>query len=126
MMKLSKSIPVLLTAAVALSSAAFAGDVSPTRILKSGHGALFELGTKKVAATFVSSSSGCDLIVMIADLPDADGNVSGLPTRMNVPLGAGTQTKVYLPEGYAMEASCALSAKIVTLRPLTFTAAVAR
>jgi len=129
MMKLSKSIPVLFSVVAAFgvaASAAAAGEVSPTRILKPGAGALFEMGTKKIAATYMPGSTGCDLTVMIADLPDADGNVSGQPTRINVPLVAGTQTKVFMSEGHAMEASCALSSKIVTLRPLTFTAAVSR
>jgi len=129
MLKRSKSIPALVSTAVVLGVAAFgvsANDTAPPRVLKSGQGALFELGTKKVAATFVTGAGVCDLIVMVADLPDADGHVSGQPTRINVPLVAGTQTKVFVPEGHAIEAGCSLSAAIVTLRPVTFTAAVAR
>ncbi len=126
MLKLSKSIPVLLSSAIVLGAASFAahaGEVQSTHVVKPAHAALFELGTKKVAATYVDKDGKCDVVISVADLPDADGNATGWPTRISTPVAGGAQTRVYISEGYAVEASCALSAKLLTVRPIAFTAA---
>lgn len=126
MLKLSKSIPVLLSSAIALGAASLAvqaAEVQTTHVVKSAHAAMFELGTKKVAATYVAKDGMCDVIISVADLADADGNATGAPTRISAPVAGGSQTRVFVSEGYAVEASCALSAKLLTVRPIAFTAA---
>jgi len=122
MITFTKAILAAIAATIAFS--AQAGESQATHVLKPMHGASFEMGTKKVAAYYLAGDKVCDLTVMIGDLPDADGNVSGQSTRINVPLAAGTKSRVYTTEGRALEASCSLTAHIVTLRPLSFTAAV--
>ena len=129
MVTISKPLCVVLASAIVLGTAtvgAFAADPMPTQVFKPARGVSLDAGTKKVAAYYLAGDHVCDLTLMIADLPDADGNVSGLPTRINVPVKAGTKTHVYTAEGHALEASCALTAKVMTLRPLEFTASAVK
>lgn len=123
----SKSILVVSFAALALNAAALtatAAELPTTRVVKPGHAAMLELGTKKVAATYITSGNLCDVVVSVASLPDADGNVSGGLTRITTPVAGGTQARVFVSDGYAIEASCALSGKLLTVRPIAFTAAI--
>ena len=129
MVTISKPLSVVLAAAVALGTAAIgvhASDSFPTQVFKPGRGVSLDAGTKKVVAYYLAGDHVCDLTLMIGDLPDADGHVSGSATRISVPVKAGSQSRVYTSEGHALEASCGLSAKIMTLRPLALTAEVVK
>jgi hypothetical protein len=68
----------------------------------------------------------CDLTLMFVDRPDADGHSTGAATRMNVPVTAGSKSRVYTTDGTALEVSCALSTKVMTLRVLELTAAITK
>ena len=125
----SKSFFATLAGVIALGSASFgtkAGEHLSTQVLKPGQGVSLDMGTKKVAAYYLAGDKVCDVTFMIADLPDADGHVTAAITRMNVPVAAGSQSRIFTSEGHAVEASCALSTKIVSLRPLSFTASIAK
>jgi len=128
MITISKTNPLALAAAaLALGASAFgasAGETASMHVLKPMQGVSLDMGTKKVAAYYLANDKTCDLTVTIADLPDADGNVSGGSTRITMPVAVGSKARVYTAEGRALEASCSLAANIVTLRPLAFTATV--
>ena len=72
----------------------------------------------------MAGANTCDLTLMVADLPNADGQVAATATstRMNVPVNAGTTQRIFTADGHALEVSCALAAKLMTLRPLDQTA----
>lgn len=126
MLKLSKSIAVAVSSAIALGAAtlsAHASDLDGIKVIKAGDAALYSLGSKKVAATYLAKDGLCDVTLWIANLPDADGYVTGMPTRISAPINTGSQTRVYVSEGHALEASCSISAKVLTLRPIALTAA---
>ena len=127
MVTISKPLSVVLASAIALGTAtmgAHAADSFSTQVFKPGRGVSLDSGTKKVAAYYLAGDQVCDLTLMIAGLPDADGNVSGAATRISVPVKAGTISRIYTSEGRALEASCGTSATIMTLRQLAETALV--
>lgn len=129
MVTISKPLCLVLASAIAFGTAtigAKATDGTTMQVFKPARGVSLDVGSKKVAAYYLAGDHVCDLTLMMADLPDSDGNVSGLPTRINVPVKAGTKTHVYTAEGHALEASCGQSAQIMTLRPLAFTASAAK
>ena len=114
-----------LTTAIAVGTVtAGAHAESATHVFKPARGISLDVGSKRAAAYFMAGDYACDLTLMFADRPDADGQVSASQTRMNVPVKAGSHTRVYTTDGQALDVSCALSARVMTLRVLEMTAAV--
>ena len=101
-------------------------DAYAPQVVKPGHGVSLDVGSKKVAGYYIANANGCDLTLMVADLPNADGQVAAqaVSTRINVPVNAGSTARVYTADGRAIEVACALSAKLMTLRLLSQTVAV--
>lgn len=129
MVKISKTIALSLTAAIGLTTAAVsakAADTNIPQIVKAAHGLSMEVGTKKVAGYYLGKTGFCDVTLMVADLPDADGKSSAQLSRMNVPIKAGTSARVYTSEGKALELSCSLATSLMTVRTLEQTALVAK
>ncbi len=125
MVQISKTVTLSLVAAIGLSVAAFtakAADATVPHVVKASHGLSLEVGTKKVAGYYVGRNDVCDVTLMIADLPDADGYVSPQLSRMNVPVKAGTNARVYTSEGKALEFACSLATRLMTVRTLEQTA----
>ena len=130
MVMISKSFALALSTAIVIGTATFGAhaqtSVSPapygTHVFKAARGVMLDVGSKKIAGYYLAGDHVCDLTLMLANRPDADGNVSGATTRMNVPVAAGTKTRVYTADGNALEASCSLKANVMTLRALDQTA----
>lgn len=124
MVTISKPLALVLATAITLGIATFGAhaETSNTLVFKPARGISLDVGSKKIAAYYLANDRVCDLTVMSADLPDADGHVTGPSTRMNVPVKAGTTSHVYTADGRALEVSCAISTKLMTLRPLEQTA----
>jgi hypothetical protein len=121
MVKISKVITLSVAAALGLSVAAYAAkaaDATLPVVVKAARGLSLEVGTKKVAGYYMAKSGVCDVTLMVADLPDADGYVTAQLSRMNVPVKAGTNARVYTSEGKALELSCSLTTSLMTVRTL--------
>jgi hypothetical protein len=126
MVTISKPLALVLASAITIGTASFGAhaESSNTQVFKPARGISLDVGSKKIVAYYLANDRVCDLTVMVADLPDADGNLSGKSSRMNVPVKAGTSSHVYTADGRALEVSCAISTKLMTLRPLEQTAEV--
>ena len=128
MVTISKPFASVLALALALGAASARAETAAAtaapQVMKPAHGVSLAVGTKKVAGYYMAGADTCDLTLMVADLPNADGQVASTATstRMNVPVKAGTTQRVYTSDGKAIEASCAISTKLMTLRPLDQTA----
>jgi hypothetical protein len=124
---------VFNTAALSLISAIGFGSLTSvavadtlTHVFKPARGVSLDVGSKKVAGYYMVSNGGCDLTLMIANRPDADGNVEGQSVRMNVPVKAGSKARVFTTEGKLLEFSCSMTTNIMTARDLEQTAFVAK
>ena len=126
MITISKSLVFALTIAAASSASLVAApaDHGAPQVFKPIHGISFDVGSKRASAYYVASDHACDLTMMFADRPDADGHVTGTTTRMNVPVAAGTRSVIHTTDGAALEASCSIARTVMTLRPIVETAAV--
>ena len=125
MVTISKSLVFALTAAITVGTASYgahAGNAA-AQVFKPARGISFDIGSKRAAAYYMAGDHVCDLTLMFAGRADADGNIPGATTRLNVPVKAGTRSRIYTTDGQAFEASCELSAKVMTLRVLEQTAA---
>ena len=127
-MVISKLLATVLSTAIVIGTATFGAHAQTnttahgTQVFKAARGVMLEVGSKKIAGYYLAGDHVCDLTLMLANRADADGNVSGATTRMNIPVAAGTKTRVYTTDGNALEASCSLKANVMTLRPLDQTA----
>ena len=122
MVMISKPFATVLVLALALGGAGARAQTASPQVFKPAHGISLDVGSKKVAGYYMQGANTCDLTLMVADLPNADGQVSGSSTRMNVPVKAGSTQRIFTADGMALEVSCALSAKLMTLRPPELTA----
>ena len=126
MVTISKSLVVSLTVALSVGAVAARADGTATLVMKPGKGVSLDVGSKRAAGYFMAGTNTCDLTLMFADRPDADGHVSGDTTRLNVPVASGSRTRVYTTDGSALEVSCGLSAAVMSLRVLALTANVTK
>ena len=129
MVTISKSIASVLAAAITLGTAsfgAFASETTNSQVFKAARGVSLDVGSKKVAGYYLSKDGICDVTLMVADLPDADGHVSADISRINLPIKAGSNARVYTSEGKALSLTCSTGTKLMTLRPLEETAAVVK
>lgn len=133
MVTIFKPVGFVLASAITLLTASYgvhaSDQVNPAanpHVFKAGRGVSLDVGSKKVAGTYVSKDGNCDVTLMVADLPDADGHVTEALTRINVPVKSGTNAHVYTSEGKALELYCTLGSKLMTLRALDQTASVAK
>jgi hypothetical protein len=126
MVTISKSLVFALSSALAIGAASLGAtaETANTQVFKPIQGVMLDAGSKKVAGYYVAGDKVCNLTLMIANRPDADGNVTGASSRYSVPVAAGRTSRVYTAEGHALEASCSLTAHVMTLRPIEQTAAV--
>ena len=125
MITISKSLVFALTVAAASSASLVPAPADgATQIFKPAHGVSFDVGSKRASAYYVAGDHACDLTVMLADRPDADGHVTGTTTRMNVPVAAGSRSRIRTTDGAALEVSCSIARTVMTVRPVDETAAV--
>lgn len=124
----TRLIALSLISAVAVGTAVAGAhaEATTTQVFKPARGISLDVGSKRAAGYYMVGDNVCDLTLMFVDRPDADGHSTGAATRMNVPVKAGSKSRVYTTDGAALEVSCALSAKVMTLRVLELTAAVAK
>ena len=119
MVKISTRLKAVLASAIltgTLSYGAHAADAANPQVFKAAHGVLLEVGSKKVAGYYINTGGICDFTLMTADLPDSDGRVSAELTRVNLPIKAGSNARIYTSEGKALDLYCTLGAKFMTLR----------
>ena len=128
MVTISKSLVFALTSAIAIGTATFGAHAegSTTQVFKAGRGISLDVGSQRASAYFTAGDKVCDLTLMFADRADADGHVNSAITRMNIPVAAGTRSRIHTADGQALEASCGLSVNVMTLRPVALTAATLR
>jgi hypothetical protein len=133
MVTISKSVATVLSAAIIIGTASFgaasnahAADTSNSHVFKAARGVSLDVGSKKIAGYYLSNDGVCDVTLMVADLPDADGNVSAHVSRINVPVKAGSNARVYTSEGKALSLTCSTGTKLMTVRHLEETAAVVK
>jgi hypothetical protein len=124
----TKLVASAVASAIVIGTSAYGAfaESASTRVFKPGRGVSLDVGAKRVAGYYTVGDTVCDLTLMFADRADADGHVSGAATRMNVPVKVGARQRIYTVDGNALEASCSLSAGVMTLRPLDLTASVAK
>ena len=124
MVTISKPLAVVLVLAFTLGAASARAQTAAPQVFKPAHGISLDLGAKKIAGYYMAAANTCDLTLMVADLPNADGQVAATATstRMNVPVKVGTTQRIFTADGHALEVTCALTAKLMTLRPLELTA----
>ena len=129
MVRISKTLVGGLVCAIAIGTATWgvhAAEVGAPHVFKAARGVSMELGSKKIAGYYVSNDGVCDVTLMVGDLPDADGYVSASVTRINLPVKAGANARVYTSEGKALAVSCSIGTKMMTLRTLDQTASAAK
>jgi hypothetical protein len=125
-----RSTAIVLAAAISVGTASFGAMANPAdtsghqQVFKAGRGVSLDVGASKVVGYYLAGDGVCNLTMIMADLPDSDGKVSGTSTRLNVPVKAGTKSQVYTREGRTMEVSCAVAAHLMTIRTLDVTALV--
>jgi hypothetical protein len=129
MVTISKSIASVLAAAITLGTATFgahAAETSNSHVFKAARGVSLDVGSKKIAGYYLSKDGICDVTLMVADLPDVDGNVSAAISRINLPVKAGSNARVYTSEGKALTLTCSTGTKLMTVRHLEEVAAVVK
>lgn len=129
MVTISKPLVFVLACAITIGTATFGAHAAETpapHVFKAARGVSLEVGSKKLAGYYLSHDGVCDVTLMVGELPDADGYVSAAVSRINVPVKAGTNVRVYTSEGKAIELSCGNGTKLMSLRTLNQTAAVVK
>lgn len=128
MVTISKALALVLSSAITLSAAsagARASEYGPV-IFKAGHGVSLDVGPKRVVGYYMAKDRICDVTLMIAERPDADGHVAAGVTRVNIPVKAGANARVYTSEGRTVALSCSTSTNLMTLRTIDLTASAAK
>lgn len=96
------------------------------QVVKPSHGISMEVGSKKVAGYYQVKDGLCDVTLMVASLPDADGRVPADISRINLPVKAGSNSRAYTSEGKGLAISCGTGAKLLSVRLLEETASAAK
>jgi hypothetical protein len=127
MVTISKPLAIVLASAITLGTATFgahASESSNAQVFKAARGVSLDVGSKKIVGYYVPKDNICNVTLMVGDLPDADGHVSASVSRINLPVKAGTNARVYTTDGKALALTCSTGTKLMTIRALEETAAI--
>lgn len=108
---------IAATAALAISAAApvIAGDAGRV-VLDPAEGRSFEVGAGKAVGYFMAKNGTCELTLMLAPKGDVD-EVKGAGARVRFNVEPGQTGAFESPEGGALQFTCGVSAKSMTVQP---------